>query len=254
MKSGTAHHLPELLAPAGSCDAFFAAVSAGADAVYLSGKRFGARRSAPNFTDAELEKAIGYAHCRDVRVYVTVNTLIHDSELNTVAEYLIWLYSIGADAVLVQDSGVAALARDIVPSLPLHASTQMTLHNSAGVRCAAQQGFSRVVLARELSLPEVTRIAHETAGYGIGLEVFVHGALCYCYSGSACSPQLSGEGVGTGVCVHNPAANRIPWWVVTPISTGDRKKFMKSPVQGDICFPPKISARTGILQTLSALR
>ena len=126
--------LPELLAPAGSPDAFRAAVAAGADAVYLSGKRFGARKFAPNFTDAEIEEAVAYAHRRDVRIYVTINTLIHDRELKGIAEYLIWLYSIGVDAVLVQDLGVLALARDIVPLLPLHASTQMTIHNTDGVR------------------------------------------------------------------------------------------------------------------------
>ena len=211
--------LPELLAPAGSHEAFQAAVSAGADAVYLSGKRFGARKSAPNFTDDEIEKAIGYAHCRDIRVYVTVNTLVHDEELESVAEYLLWLYSIGADAVLVQDIGVAALARDIIPSLPLHASTQMTIHNTAGVRWAAEQGFSRVVLARELSLHEITRIAKETAGTGIGLEVFAHGALCYCYSGQCLlSSVIGGRSGNRGMCAQ-PC--RKPYALVS----GDSDKY-----------------------------
>ncbi len=196
-------HLPELLAPAGSPEAFRAAVFAGADAVYLSGKRFGARKSAPNFTDAEIEEAVRYAHSRDISVYVTINTLIHDRELPGVAEYLIWLYSIGVDAVLVQDSGVVALARDIVPLLPLHASTQMTIHSTEGVRWAAEQGFSRVVLARELSLEDVTRIAQETGESGIGLEVFAHGALCYCYSGQCLlSSVIGGRSGNRGMCAQ----------------------------------------------------
>jgi collagenase-like PrtC family protease len=144
--------LPELLAPAGSPESLRAAIAAGADAVYLSGKRFGARKYAANFSDDEIREGIRLAHSRGVRVYVTVNTLIHDRELRGVTEYLIWLYAAGIDAVLVQDTGVAALAREIVPGLTIHASTQMTIHNSETVRWAAEQGFSRVVLARELSL------------------------------------------------------------------------------------------------------
>jgi putative protease len=195
--------LPELLSPAGSPEAFRAAVAAGADAVYLGGKRFGARKSAANFTDAELEEAVTYAHSRDIRVYVTINTLIHDRELADVGDYLIRLYSIGVDAVLVQDIGVAALAREIVPSLPLHASTQMTIHSTGGVRWAAEQGFSRVVLARELTLEEIARIARETADSGIGLEVFAHGALCYCYSGQCLlSSVIGGRSGNRGMCAQ----------------------------------------------------
>jgi putative protease len=206
-------NLPELLAPAGSPEAFQAAVAAGADAVYLSGKRFGARKFARNFTDLEIEEAIGYAHSRDVCVYVTINTLIHDRELRGVAEYLLWLYSIGADAVLVQDTGVVALARKIVPDLPLHASTQMTIHNSDGVIWAAEQGLSRVVLARELSLKDITRIADETAKSGIGLEVFAHGALCYCYSGQCLlSSVIGGRSGNRGMCAQ-PC--RKPYRLVT---------------------------------------
>ena len=196
-------HLPELLAPAGSPDAFRAAVAAGADAVYLSGKRFGARKSAPNFTDAEIKEAVTYAHSRDISVYVTINTLIHDRELDGVVEYLIWLYTIGVDAVLVQDIGVVALAREIVPLLPLHASTQMTIHSTDGVKWAAEQGFSRVVLARELTLEDIARIAQETGDSGIGLEVFAHGALCYGYSGQCLlSSVIGGRSGNRGMCAQ----------------------------------------------------
>lgn len=195
--------IPELLAPAGSMEAFFAAVAAGADAVYLSGKQFGARKFAQNFSDEEIEGVITYAHARGVRVYVTVNTLVHDRELPGVAAYLVRLYAMGADAVLVQDPGVAALAHEIVPGLVLHASTQLTIHNAEGVRWAHGMGFSRVVLARELSLAEVEAIALATADTGVGLEVFLHGALCYSYSGQCLlSSVIGGRSGNRGMCAQ----------------------------------------------------
>ena len=204
--------LPELLAPVGSPEAFRAAVAAGADAIYLGGKRFGARKSAANFTEAEIEEAVRYAHTHGVRVYVTVNTLIHDRELTAVLEYLIWLYATGVDAVLVQDTGIAALAREMIPGLTLHASTQMTIHNAFGVRWAAEQGFFRVVLARELSLDEVRAIAEATNDTGIGLEVFAHGALCYGYSGQCqLSSVIGGRSGNRGMCAQ-PC--RKPWTLV----------------------------------------
>jgi len=205
--------LPELLAPAGSPAAFRAAVAAGADAVYLSGKRFGARKFAANFSDREIEESITFAHERGVRVYVTVNTLIHDRELPGAVEYLLWLWSVGVDAVLVQDTGLTRLAREVVPGLVLHASTQMTIHNSAGVSWAAEQGLSRVVLARELPLEEVKHIAAETKETGVGLEVFAHGALCYCYSGQCLlSSVIGGRSGNRGMCAQ-PC--RKPYTLVT---------------------------------------
>lgn len=195
--------LPELLAPAGSPEAFRAAVAAGADAIYLSGKRFGARKYAANFTDDEIDEAVKYAHAHGIRVYVTVNTLIHDRELAGARDYLFWLWSIGVDAVLVQDTGLAALAREYLPGLAIHASTQMTIHNAEGVRWAQQHGFSRVVLARELTLGEVTRIAEDTRDTGVGLEVFIHGALCYSYSGQCLlSSVIGGRSGNRGMCAQ----------------------------------------------------
>ncbi len=196
-------NLPELLAPAGSPKALTAAVAAGADAVYLSGRRFGARRYAANFSDEELRSAVDYAHLRGVRVYVTVNTLIRDAELPDVAAYLLWLYETGVDAVLVQDTGVASLAREVAPDLPLHASTQMTVHNREGVARALREGFSRVVLARELTLPEIEGIAEDGEAQGIGVEVFAHGALCYCYSGQCLlSSVIGGRSGNRGMCAQ----------------------------------------------------
>jgi len=201
---------PELLAPAGSPEALAAAVAAGADAVYLAGRRFGARHYAANFSDEELRSAVDYAHLRGVRVYVTVNTLVREAELPDVARYLLWLYETGADAVLVQDTGVASLAREAVPDLPLHASTQMAIHNREGVARAAREGFSRVVLARELTLAEVEDIA---GVQGIGIEVFAHGALCYCYSGQCLlSSVIGGRSGNRGMCAQ-PC--RKPYRLVT---------------------------------------
>ena len=192
--------LPELLAPAGSPEALKAAVAAGADAVYLSGKRFGARKFAANFDERELKEAVDYTHLRGVKVYVTVNTLVRDDELPEVARYLLWLYQTGVDAVLVQDIGVAALARRIVPDMDLHASTQMTIHNRAGAVWAEKLGMKRVVLAREVSLQEAEEIAR---GLNIGLEVFVHGALCYCYSGQCLlSSVIGGRSGNRGMCAQ----------------------------------------------------
>ncbi|MBN1324390.1 MAG: U32 family peptidase [Methanotrichaceae archaeon] len=191
--------LPELLAPAGSWDSMKAAVAAGADAVYLGGRRFGARASAENFTLAEMERAVEHAHLRGVKVYVTVNTLVHDRELAKLAEYMVDLYAMGVDALLIQDLGAISLAKEVVPGMELHGSTQMTIHNVEGAIRAASLGLRRVVLARELALPEVESMASA----GIGLEIFVHGALCYCYSGQCLLSQaIGGRSGNRGVCAQ----------------------------------------------------
>lgn len=177
-----------------------AAASAGADAVYLAGQKFGARHYADNFNPEELEEALKYSHLRGLKVYVTVNTLQKDDELAEVADYLCWLYEKGADGVIVQDLGVASLARDLVPKLPLHASTQMTIHNSLGVRELETLGFSRVVLARELHIDEIRSIARNTA---MELECFIHGALCFSYSGQCYfSSFLGGHSGNRGRCAQ----------------------------------------------------
>jgi putative protease len=235
----SSRRLPELLAPAGSPEALRAAVAAGADAVYLSGKKFGARKFAANFSDSGMEEAIRYAHSRGVRVHVTVNTLVHDRELREAAEYLVRLYAAGADAVLVQDAGIAALARETVPGLTLHASTQMTVHNTAGVLWAAGQGFSRVVLARELSLAEIRTIAEKTRHTGIGLEVFAHGALCYSFSGQCLlSSVIGGRSGNRGMCAQ-PC--RKPYSLVTgPVDTyGRPEKIREVKTPGRYLLSPK---------------
>lgn len=194
--------IPELLAPAGSVESLKAGVNAGADAVYLSGKRFGARQFARNFSQNEMEQAIEYAHLRGVKVYVTVNTLVKESELHLVSENLVQLYSLGVDAIIVQDLGVASLAKQLVPDLDLHCSTQMTIHNPQGVNWAVDNGFKRVVLAREMSLEDIEKTASQISKK-IELEVFAHGAICYSYSGQCLlSSFIGGRSGNRGMCAQ----------------------------------------------------
>ncbi|NLT37760.1 MAG: peptidase [Methanomassiliicoccus sp.] len=189
----------EVLAPAGSKETFKAALAGGADAIYLGGKLFGARRFAQNFSDDELKSAVDTAHGRGVRVYVTVNTLIKERELSLASSYLDLLDRIGADAVIVQDRGLAQLARERY-GLDVHASTQMGIHSPEDALWAQKQGITRAILSRELTLPEIARIATSTT---IGLEVFVHGALCYAFSGQCLfSSILGGRSGNRGMCAQ----------------------------------------------------
>lgn len=218
----------ELLAPAGTWEALQAAVENGADAVYLGGKEFGARHYAANFSDEELAAAVKYAHLRGVAVHVTVNTLVDDSEFSTLLRYLRYLYEIGTDAIIVQDLGVASAARQVVPDMPLHASTQMTVHNLSGVRLLEEMGFTRVVLARELSLPEIAHIVQNTS---LEVEIFIHGALCICYSGQCLlSSMIGGRSGNRGRCAQ-PC--RLPYTLVDKkgknVLAGAAGEFLLSP-------------------------
>lgn len=199
----------ELLAPAGTREALIAAVESGADAVYLAGDRFGARAYASNFAADGLRWAVHFAHLRGVRINVTVNTIVGDSELAALQDYLRLLAELEVDAVLVQDLGVAKLAHDMVPQLPLHASTQMSVHNLAGVEALAALGFTRVVLAREVPLADIRKIC---AASPIEIEVFMHGALCVCYSGQCLmSSMIGGRSGNRGRCAQ-PC--RLPYTLV----------------------------------------
>ncbi|MGC7873823.1 DUF3656 domain-containing U32 family peptidase [Desulfosporosinus sp. SYSU MS00001] len=190
----------ELLAPAGSFEAFKAAVENGADAVYLGGKSFSARASAANFDLEELRKAVRYAHERQVKVYLTVNILIADQEFQELMDYLYAVYDIGVDAVILQDLGAANLIRAILPELEIHASTQMTINTTWGAQHMERLGFYRVVLARETSAAEIKTLASSTP---LDLEVFVHGALCVCYSGQCLmSSFIGGRSGNRGTCAQ----------------------------------------------------
>ena len=170
----------ELLAPVGSFDALKAAVQNGANAVYLGGKDFSARASANNFDREELIEAVKYAHIRDVRVFVTTNTLIKQDEIEDFVEYAKFLYDIDVDALIMQDIGVAMLIHELLPDFELHASTQMVAHSLEDVQYLESIGFKRVVLARELTVDEIKYICDNT---NVDIEIFVHGAICYSYSG-----------------------------------------------------------------------
>ncbi|HBN96138.1 MAG TPA: peptidase U32, partial [Firmicutes bacterium] len=190
----------ELLAPAGSFDALRAAVENGADAVYLGGKSYSARAQAVNFSREELQAALDYCHIRGVRVYVTVNTLLREDELEGAILYLADLYCWGVDAVIVQDLGLIQRAREEVPMLELHSSTQMTVHNALDFRAIERLGITRVVLPRELGASAIKDIREQTS---VELEVFVHGALCLCYSGQCLMSSLIGGRSGNrGQCAQ----------------------------------------------------
>ena len=192
--------MSEILAPVGGKEQLIAAVRSGADAVYLGAKNFNARRNAGNFDNDELPEIVSYCHARNVKVHVTLNTLVTDGELSSLLDEIRFIAQSGADAVIVQDLAVARLVRETCPDLSMHASTQMTIHNLDGVKMAESLGFQRVVLSRELSLKEIRLIAQNTS---VELEVFVHGALCMCMSG-ACylSSMLGGRSGNRGLCAQ----------------------------------------------------
>ena len=205
----------ELLSPAGGLDSLIAAVQTGADAVYMGFGAFNARRSAKNFTDEEFASAVAYCHLRGVRVFLTLNTLLTDRELEQAAESLRKASDMGVDAVLVQDWGLLTLAREIVPDVPLHASTQMSLFTLGGANEAAALGLERVVLARELARDEIREIC---AGCPAEIEVFAHGALCMCYSGQCEMSAVVGERSGNRGACAQPC--RLPYGVNGPCRGG----------------------------------
>lgn len=218
----------ELLAPAGSMDALKAAVENGADAVYLGGRCFNARQYASNFGEEELREAVSYAHKRGVRIYVTMNISLKQEELKDVDDYLKSLYEMGIDAIIVQDLGLLKLVKESYPDFPVHASTQMTVHNSYGVDNLKRAGCSRVVLARELSYDEISEIAEKT---DLELEVFVHGALCVSYSGQCLmSSMIGGRSGNRGTCAQTC---RMPFSIER---SRDRKQLEAS---GEYLLSPK---------------
>ena len=203
----------EILAPAGNEQSLIAAVRSGADAVYLGTGAFNARRNADNFKDDSLAEAVNYCHGRGVKVYVTLNTLIRDEELPAFLDAAREVAEAGPDGVIVQDLAVVKVLKTICPDLPLVASTQMSVHNAAGVKALEDLGFSRVVLARELTLEEIQKIRSETRAE---LEVFIHGALCMSVSGMCYYSAMMGERSGNrGLCAQpcrlNSACNGRPY-------------------------------------------
>ena len=208
--------LPELLAPAGDMSCLYAAVAGGADAVYVGGKRFGARAFAKNFDIDELRAAVRYCRLHGVKLYVTLNTLIEDKEMADAVQYAAELYRIGVDALIVADLGVMSAIRRYVPNLELHASTQMSVHNYLGAGAASALGVTRVVVARELSLDDIKTVVNNSP---CEIEVFLHGALCVCYSGQCLFSSLVGGRSGNrGECAQ-PC--RLPYNGKYPLSLKD---------------------------------
>lgn len=223
------HRKIEILAPAGNFESFMTAVNAGADAVYAGGPRFGARAYADNFTVQELTEAIDYAHLHQKKFYLTVNTLLKNSEISGLYKYLEPLYCQGLDAVIVQDIGVLSFVRTYFPEMEIHASTQMTITNVKGAQFLKDAGVKRVVPARELALSEIQDIQRQT---GMDVECFVHGALCYCYSGQCLlSSFIGGRSGNRGQCAQ-PC--RLPY------SVGKKKGYLLS--LKDICTLDMIPA------------
>ncbi len=190
----------EILAPAGSMESLRAAVSAGADAVYMGGSRFGARAYADNPGEEQLLQAIDYVHLHGRKLYMTVNTLLKDEEMAELYDYLLPYYERGLDAIIVQDTGVFDFVRKYFPEIPIHVSTQMTVTNALGAEFFKAQGAERIVPARELSLSEIRQMKERT---GMEIECFVHGALCYCYSGQCLmSSMIGGRSGNRGQCAQ----------------------------------------------------
>lgn len=200
---------PELLAPAGGVEALHAAICHGADAVYLGLPAFNARRSADNFTLESFAEACRYAHARGVRIYVTMNIMVLQDEMAHALSLAREAWLAGADAFIVQDLGLVEALKRSIPEVRIHCSTQMNIHNAAGVRAAARLGAERVTLARELSLGEIRALAEEARGLGLEVEAFVHGALCVCYSGQCLmSSLIGGRSANRGACAQ---ACRLPY-------------------------------------------
>ncbi|EJP6473284.1 U32 family peptidase [Clostridium botulinum] len=218
----------ELLAPAGNIESLYAAVQAGADAVYMGGSKFSARAYANNFNDGDLKNAIDYCHLYGVKVYIAVNTLIKEEEMKEAIKYIGLLYDIGVDALIIQDTGIAKLVREYYKDFEIHASTQMTVHNGEGAIFLKELGFKRIVLSRELSLKEIEYISKDL---GVETEIFIHGALCICYSGQCLmSSILGGRSGNRGRCAQ-PC--RLPYTLTNENNGEERKGYLLSPK--DIC-------------------
>ena len=211
----------ELLAPAGGENSLRAAVQSGADAVYLGGPKFSARRGADNFSVEDIAEYAKYCHLYDVDVHVAVNTLIKEKELSELYDYVYSLNDAGVDALIIQDIGAAQKIHEILPDMPLHASTQMTVTSLEGVKHLEKMGFSRVVLARELSKEEIKYICDNSKAE---IEVFVHGAICMCYSGQCLMSSILGGRSGNRGCCAQPC--RLPYCITDEKNTTNNGYFL----------------------------
>ena len=238
---------PELLAPAGDFEKLRVAVAYGADAVYLSGTAFGLRAKAKNFNESELADGIAYAHKHGVKVYVTANIFAHNSDIDEMSGYFEGLAAMGADAFIISDPGVMMMARREAPAVEIHVSTQANTTNYASASFWHEMGASRVILARELSLPEITEM-RERCPEGLSLEAFVHGAMCMSYSGRCMlSKYMSGRDANLGACAH-PCRYNYRLWAeevsrpgsFIPVEEDDRGTDIFA--AEDLCMMPHLAA------------
>lgn len=213
----------ELLAPAGSWESLISAVNNGANAIYLGGSKFSARAYASNFDNETMMKAVDYAHSYGLKVHVTMNTLLKQNELQEALKYVGYLYEIGVDALIIQDTGLISLIKDVYPDFELHASTQLTVHNGEGALYYREKGLHRIVLSRELTLDEIKYISTDL---GIETEMFVHGALCVCYSGQCLmSSMIGGRSGNRGRCAQSCRMQ----YTLKGEHSGERKGYLLSP-------------------------
>ena len=190
----------EVLAPAGSMESLYAAINKGADAVYLGGNKFSARAYASNFDNENMQKAIDYAHSYGIKIYVTINTILKENEIEEAVRYVGYLYEIGADALIIQDLGLFKRIKEEYSDLELHASTQMTIHNGEAAIYFKEKGFHRLVLSREMTIDEIKHISTDLM---IETEMFVHGAICVSYSGQCLMSSIIGGRSGNrGRCAQ----------------------------------------------------
>ncbi|MFL0269809.1 U32 family peptidase [Candidatus Clostridium radicumherbarum] len=218
----------ELLAPAGSFESLYAAVQSGANAVYLGGNKFSARAYASNFDDENMINAVNYCHLYGVKIYITINTLLKENEIKEALEYTNFLYKIGVDALIIQDTGLAYLVKTNFPDFQIHASTQMTVHNGEGALFLKSLGFQRIVLSRELSLEEISRISKDLK---VETEIFIHGALCICYSGQCLMSSIIGGRSGNRGRCAQPC--RLPYTLIDTTSQKEKSAYLLSPK--DMC-------------------
>ena len=213
----------EILAPAGSMESLIAAMNKGADAVYLGGNKFSARAYASNFDNDNMIKAVDYVHSYGAKVYVTLNTILKENEIEEAVRYVGFLYEIGVDAIILQDLGLFKRIKEDYPDFEIHASTQMTIHNGEGALFFKERGFHRIVLCRELSVDEVKYISKDL---GIETEIFVHGALCISYSGQCLmSSMIGGRSGNRGRCAQ-PCRME---YTLKGNTSGERKAYLLSP-------------------------
>jgi len=234
--------IPELLMPAGGPEQLRAAAANGADAVYMSGSMFTARANARNFSDQEIAEAIEFAHLHGVKVHITQNTLIKDGEIKEALKHAVRMYELGADALILQDRGLASLIKKVIPDMPLHLSTQGTAYDASGVLSAVESGFSRVILSRELSLDEIREIKKQSP---IEIETFVHGAICICYSGQChMSDFIGGRSGNRGACAQ-PC--RLPYELCGPdVKNRTGEYFPLSPADMNLVAHLRELAEAGV--------